>query len=125
MIRPSLMAVVLLLAACAHSTSTPVNGPDGAPGWYAITCRNDQSACLEAAGKACPSGYQIAHTADRTTEEPNAAANAFGGFSAGMNGTPAPNYTMQVYQAEMLIKCGAPATPIRPPSAERGPSPGY
>lgn len=62
----SLLLVVLILAAplgCGPaSTSRPVRGPDGKR-WFAVTCRDEQSACLAEAALRCPKGYRTAASA--------------------------------------------------------------
>lgn len=41
------------------SSARPIRGPDGQPGWLAISCRRDSSYCLEQAGVSCPRGYDV------------------------------------------------------------------
>jgi hypothetical protein len=55
--------VLLFAAACGEAqqtigaTATPVVGPDGARGWYAVECHETQANCYKIAGQACPGGY--------------------------------------------------------------------
>jgi len=83
--------VCLVLAACG-ATSKPVNGPDGEPGWYSISCRRDESNCIEEAGNVCPNGYV---TADAGGHE-GFYVNAQAGLAT------------STYRGHMLIKCKGP-----------------
>jgi hypothetical protein len=94
------IVATLCLAGCSHASATPVNGPDGQPGWFAISCKKDQGNCEEKAGEVCPGGYV---TADESGRE--GAVVVANGNSSGSWG-----YVVPTYHGHMLIKCkGAPA----------------
>lgn len=57
--RGWILPVLLAVDGC-RAQSVPVNGPDGEPGWFSITCRKE-AACREEAGDVCPYGYEVAH----------------------------------------------------------------
>lgn len=83
--------LVCFLAACAEAA--PVRGPDGEPGWYAISCRRDQGYCREKAGEMCPRGYITAES------------NGRNGFV--MTSNKYGTYASTTYHGEMLVKCHA------------------
>jgi hypothetical protein len=82
-------ALAILLSACV--TSKAINGPDGKPGWYTISCSKSPSYCLEEAGRLCPSGYDVADAEGRQGTYVN---NMGGGFQA-----------YPTYDGSMLIRC--------------------
>jgi len=93
------------VAACA--TATPVHGPDGDPGWFAITCRRDQGNCVEKAGEVCPGGYVVAGSDGRE--------------SLSVIPTQSGSVVSTHYHGEMLVKCKA-ATVEAAPVAKPLPS---
>lgn len=91
---------IACLVACSHASAKPVNGPDGSPGWFAISCKKDQGNCEEKAGEVCPGGYDVA---DASGHEGVAAFASF-------NQNGGSGYVVPTYRGHMLIKCrGAPA----------------
>lgn len=76
----------MLLVGCGAS-ATQVSGPDGSHNWYSITCRRNQSNCIEKAGEVCPRGYVTADSDGRT----QLVANEL--------------YVAEAYNGEMLVKC--------------------
>src|SRR5215472_17159217 len=85
------MAVPCLVFLACGATSTPVNGPDGEPGWHRIECRHDESSCEEEASDLCPHGYV---TANRSGHVGLAA------YASNVTGYSAPTF-----HGHMLIKC--------------------
>jgi hypothetical protein len=86
--------LALQLVGCGAS-STPVNGPDGEPGWYSISCKRDQTNCEEEAGQVCPHGYVTAN-----------AGGQHGTFlMANWSGGHGSAFAAPTYQGHMLIKC--------------------
>jgi len=79
-----------LLLACG-SSATKINGPDGEPGWFAITCRRSRANCLEKAGEVCPHGYRTSSAVDHD------------GMYAQVSQSGGTAYT--TYNGEMMIKC--------------------
>jgi hypothetical protein len=100
-------ALIVAVVACAEST--PVRGPDGTLGWYAVSCRKSQRYCWQEAARVCPEGYDVADQSQR-------------------QGFYATQYSAgSTYHGDMLIKCKsmqakapqhAPATQAAAPSAE-------
>lgn len=83
---PCALLLATTISACGAS-ATQVTGPDGEKNWYAITCRRNQSNCIEKAGELCPSGYE--------TESSN-----------GRTQLVVTNTTIgEAYNGEMLVKC--------------------
>jgi hypothetical protein len=58
-VRAMASLVVVCVCGCSHASAKPVNGPDGEPGWFAISCTKDQGNCEEKAGEVCPGGYEV------------------------------------------------------------------
>lgn len=88
------------LVGCSHASAKPVNGPDGSPGWFAISCKKDQGNCEEKAGEVCPGGYDVADASGHQGVDAFASFNQNGGSG----------YAVSTYRGHMLIKCkGAPA----------------
>jgi hypothetical protein len=72
-----------------------VNGPDGQPGWFSISCNKGQEHCEEKAGEVCPRGYDVADA------NGHAGTAAFADY--GPNGGSA--YVVPTYHGHMLVKC--------------------
>jgi hypothetical protein len=88
------VSVILAVAACA-SSSRPVNGPDGEPGWYSVSCRRDMGNCEEEAGDVCPHGYITANESEHEHPVVLSTYDAYGGST----------YVGHSYRGHMLIKC--------------------
>jgi hypothetical protein len=114
---------LVLVAAAACASATPVNGPDGQPGWFSISCKKDQTNCYEKAGEVCPSGYV---TADSQSHSGTA-------VNAGMTQGAAWMSAHPTYQGDMLIKCQAggaspgtsAAAPVQQPPPVQPATPAY
>src|SRR6185437_15192043 len=57
----TLTSLALAAAGCSQSV-TPVRGPDGQE-WVAVSCSHGEKNCWQAAGEACPLGYDKADEA--------------------------------------------------------------
>lgn len=88
-------AVALVAAGCESASSRPVNGPDGEPGWYAISCRGDMGNCEEEAGNACPHGYITADQREHEHPVVVSTYNAYGGST----------FVGHKHRGNMLVKC--------------------
>jgi hypothetical protein len=96
------LVAVVCVAGCSHASAKPVNGPDGEPGWFAISCKKDEGYCEEKAGDVCPGGYDVMDAAGHEGVAAVATVNPSGGSA----------YVVPTYRGHMLIKCkGAPANP--------------
>ena len=89
------MGLALALAGCESASSRPVNGPDGEPGWYSISCRQDMGNCEEEAGSVCPHGYVTANETEHERPVMVSTYNAYGGST----------YVGHKYRGHLLIKC--------------------
>jgi hypothetical protein len=86
-----LMATVTaLLVACIDASATPVNGPDGQPGWFNIWCKGEQKNCDKKSGEVCPHGYDLVDVSENT--DTTVVANHSG-------------YIFPNYRGTMVIKC--------------------
>jgi hypothetical protein len=90
-----MVTVATLIVGCSHSNATPVNGPDGQPGWFSVSCKRDQGNCEERAGEVCPNGYETANASG------HAGTAAFANYDS--NGGTA--FVVPTYHGHMLIKC--------------------
>src|SRR5580692_8106958 len=84
---------------CAQASWETIQGPNGPAA--NITCRRDQSACYEAAGRACPHGYNILTQGGQAGTFVN--VNQYGG------------YAVPVYRGNLLIECKAVAPVVVAP----------
>jgi hypothetical protein len=86
----SLLAVTVLLVGCRRSWATPVNGPDGQPGWFNVTCKEDKENCYKKSDEICPRGYELVDMSEK-------AGTTFEGYKSA--------YVAPSYRGYMLIKC--------------------
>jgi len=93
--RATSIPVIVALLACSFASSTPVNGPDGEPGWYSVTCKRDMGNCFEEAGDRCPHGYVTEDDDRREGTVHVANYNQYGGYSS----------TVPRFRGHLLIKC--------------------
>jgi hypothetical protein len=99
------------MSACGSSaTQTPVVLPSGEQG-SSIQC-TESGGCYEAAGKACPTGYQIIDQSSKTTMEvPAVAQFAYGSCKGQKQQNPKANcddtqpQPIPVERTTMLIRC--------------------
>lgn len=93
------LVAITCVAGCSHASAQPVNGPDGEPGWFAISCKKDEGYCREKAGDVCPAGYDVM---DAAGHEGVATVDQSGASAA----------EVPTFRGHMLIKCKrAPADP--------------
>jgi hypothetical protein len=89
--------VTALLVGCSRSGATPVNGPDGQPGWFNVWCKVDQGNCDKKSNEVCPDGYELVDISENA-------------------GTPFANYksayVFPSYRGYMLIKCHGAAAAV-------------
>ncbi len=87
-------AATMLLVGCSPSWATPVNGPDGQPGWFNVSCKVNKGNCYKKSDEICPHGYDVADLIENA-------------------GTPFSNqksaYVLPSYRGYMLIKCSGAA----------------
>jgi len=93
--RIILLSIALVLTGCTHQQQVtyipwrvkPIVGPDGGKNWAMVTCVESKENCFEAAGVACPYGYDIAddtnHTHNSTTEQGVGGHGILGGWYKG------------------------------------------
>ncbi len=115
----ALFPLTIVAAACVRAEATPVVGPDGQPGWFAVSCKRNQANCYEMAGEVCPGGYEIAGADSRTGVAVAGAVTTGSSFVA----------VHPTYHGELLIKCrGAVVevvqTTAAPEFATAAPAPG-
>jgi len=96
-LRWSIWTVGVVILGC-DSASRRVNGPDGEPGWYSVSCRRDLSNCEDEAAKVCPRGYVSAGESER--EHPVVATTVTTSNAYGLSTSVDHKVT-----SEILIKC--------------------
>src|SRR5271165_4625092 len=82
--------VTALLVGCSHSSATPVNGPDGQPGWFNVSCKGDKGNCDKKSDEVCPHGYELVDMSEN-------AGTRFTSYKSA--------YVVPDYRGYMLIKC--------------------
>lgn len=82
--------VTVLLVGCRYASATPVNGPDGQPGWYSIWCKADRGNCDKKSDEVCPNGYELVDMSEN-------AGTPFATYKSA--------YVYPSYRGFMLIKC--------------------
>ncbi len=83
--------VTVLLVGCSRSSATPVNGPDGQPGWFNVSCKVERGNCDKKANEVCPRGYELVDMSET-------AGPQFGNYYKSA-------YVVTNYGGYMLIKC--------------------
>lgn len=58
--RINIVIIIATTVVVACTSAKKVNGPDGEPGWYMVSCEDDRAKCVEKAGETCPKGYDVA-----------------------------------------------------------------
>jgi hypothetical protein len=91
----SLLASTVLLVGCVYSSATPINGPDGQPGWFSIWCKGEKGNCDKKSNETCPQGYELVDMSE----------NAGASFAAYKSA-----YVVPSYRGYMVIKCHGAAT---------------
>jgi hypothetical protein len=88
----SLLAATVtgLLVGCSRSSATPVNGPDGQPGWFSVSCKGEKKNCDEKSGEVCPYGYELVDMSEN-------AGTTFASYKSA--------YVTPSYRGYMVIKC--------------------
>ncbi|MDB5219799.1 MAG: hypothetical protein JWO86_7726 [Myxococcaceae bacterium] len=99
-------AIAALIVACGPAVnSQQVRGPDGTTDWLSIQCDDLQANCVQRAGEACPSGYDIADS--RGHNNTGSASYAV----VGPDGATAGTSSRSKYEGEMLVKCHGEMSP--------------
>jgi hypothetical protein len=89
-VRLLVATVTALLVGCAVAGATPLNGPDGQPGWFKIWCKGEQKNCDKKSAEVCPNGYDLIDVSEN-------AGTTFVAYHSG--------YVYPSYRGYMAIKC--------------------
>ena len=90
-------AATALLIGCVYASATPLEGPDGQPGWFWIWCKTEKRNCERKSEEVCPHGYVLADVNE----------NAGASFSAYKSA-----YVTPAYRGYMVIKCRGTAADV-------------
>jgi hypothetical protein len=82
--------VTALLVGCVVAGATPMNGPDGQPGWFSIWCKTEQKNCVRKSAEVCPHGYELVDMSEN-------AGTTFVAYRSG--------YVYPIYRGYIVIQC--------------------